>query len=185
MTVKFVSAQFVKENTAIGYNIDDHTLNIYIIKAQDTHLQQILGSSFMNHLYDAVANNTLTANEESLIREYIQRLVSEYAFYEAYPFIHMKATNKAVTKQNSENSTPVELSELKYLRSAVLDMAQFYARRLEKYLCDFQQNFPEYQNPNLPENLPKKTGRSYFGGIYLPKKGGVSGLETWDEPFEC
>jgi len=183
--VKFVSAQYVKENTAIEENVDDAKLVPYIIKAQDTHIQQVLGSSFMNHLYDAVANSTLTQAEEDLIRDYIQRTVAEYTFYEAYPFLHMKATNKGGVKQNSDNSTPIELTELKYLRSAILDMAQFYLKRLEKYMCDHPTDFPAYQNPTLPENVIKKTGGVYFNGIYMPNKKGGTSLEAWDEPYEC
>lgn len=185
MIVKFVSAQYVKENTAIQENLDDSLLTPYIIKAQDTHIQQVLGSSFMNHLYNAIENDTLTQAEEDLIRDYIQRTVAEYTFYEAYPFFHMKATNKGGVKQNSDNSISIELGELKYLRSAILDMAQFYLTRLEKYICDHQEDFPAYQNPTLPENVIKKTGNAYFNGIFIPRKRGGTSLESWDEPYEC
>lgn len=183
--VKFVSAQYVKENSILEMNIDDAKLTPVIIKVQTVYLQQIIGSSFMDHLYDAVANNTLTTAEENLIRDYIQRFVCEYVVYEVYPFIHMKATNKAVVKQNSDNSTPIDLSELKFLRSAVKDMAEFYGARIEKYLCDHASDFPAYQNPTLPENVIKKTGGVYFNGIYMPNKKGGTSLEAWDEPYEC
>ena len=183
--VKFISTQYLKENTAIEENVDDSKLTPYIIKAQEIHLQKILGSSFYNHLSSAVENNILTQVEEDLIRDYIQRMVAEYAFYEAYPFITIKATNKSAVKQNSDNSTPIELGELKFMRSAILDMAQFYAARLSKYLCDHQGDFPEYLNRTLPENLPRDS-RPYFGGIFLPKSAPSTSIRTYDDPSdEC
>lgn len=183
--VKFISTQYLKENTAIEQNVDDDKLTPYIIKSQEIHLQKILGSSFYDYLSSAVENSTLTVTEENLVRNYIQRLVAEYAFYEAYPFLNYKATNKAVSKQNSDNSTPAELGEIKYMRAAILDMAQFYAARLAKYLCDHQGDFPQYNDRTLPENLPRDS-RSYFGGIYIPRSAPSSTLRTYDDPSdEC
>jgi hypothetical protein len=182
--VKFVSAQYVKESTVLEMNIDDAKITPIIIKVQDVYLQQILGSSFYNHLRDAVTNSTLNANEDALIRDYIQRFVCEYVVYEAIPYLNYKATNKAVSKESSEYSTPAELAEIKYMRSNVKDMAEFMGKRLAKYLCDNPSLFPEYQNPIHPENLPKNN-KAYFNGLFIPKRRNVSGLPTWDEPFNC
>lgn len=179
---KFISAQYLKENTVLEMNIDDSKLTPIILKVQSVYLQQILGSSFMQHLYDAVTNSTLTTAEENLIRDYIQSFVCEYSVYEALPYLNYKATNKAISKESSEYSQPAELAEIKYMRSNVKDMAEFLGKRLEKYLCDHQENFPEYQNPSLPENLPKNN-KSFFNGVYLGKKKGPSSLENWDEPY--
>lgn len=180
--VKFVSTDFIKKNTVVEMNVDDSKITPIIFKVQRVYLQQILGSSFYDHLSDAVANGTLTAKEESLIRDYIQTLITEYVLYELYPFLNYKSTNKAISKESSEFSTPADLDEIKYLRSNVKDMAEFFAKRLTTYLCDHQEDFPEYQNPDQPENLPKNN-RAYFNGIYMPRKG-PEGIESYDEPFE-
>ena len=168
--VKFVSVKYVKENTNIEANVDDSKIENVIFKAQDIYLQQTLGSNFYFHLMDAVTNTTLTTVEDELIRNYIQPMVAEYTFYEVFPFLNYKATNKAVSKQNSENSTPSELDEIKYLRSAILDVAQFYNARLTKHLCDFGMLYPDYANLVEQENLPRKS-KPYFNGVYLPKSG--------------
>lgn len=164
--VEFVSTKYIKEHTNIENNVDDSKIRPYIIKVQDTHLQQILGSYFYYHLMDAAYNGTLTTNEDNLIRNYIQRYVSEWCFYEIFPFLNYKITNKAVSKESSENSVYSELGEIKYLRSAIRDLAEFYGERLDKYLRDNGPLFPQYQNPEVPENLPK-IGNKYFGGVYL------------------
>jgi len=180
--VKFISCEYVKDNTIIEMNVDDAKINPTIFKVQRVYLQQILGSYFYDHLSEAVANSTLTTAEENLIRNYIQNMLAEYVVYELFPFLNYKSTNKAVSKESSEYSQPADLDEIKYLRSNVKDMAEFFSRRLAKYLCDHQEDFPEYQSPEVPENLPKNN-RSYFNGIYMPRKG-PEGIEKWDEPFE-
>jgi hypothetical protein len=179
--VKFISTNYVKENTIIEMNVDDDKLTPIILKVQKVYLQQLIGSSFYDHLSQAVANTTLTVAEDALIRNYIQNYLAEYVVYEALPFLNYKATNKAISKESSEFSQASDLDEIKYLRSNVKDMAEFFGKRLAKYLCDHQSDFPEWQNPELPENLPKNS-RSFFNGIYLPKKG-PSGIPSWDEPY--
>jgi hypothetical protein len=164
--VQFTSVEYIKQNTAIEENVDASKISPFIIKVQDTHLQQILGSYFYQHLMDAVANSTLTVAEDNLIKNYIQRLVAEWTFYEVFPFLNYKATNKAISKQNSDNSIPSELNEIKFMRSAISDMAQFYNERLVSELINNGNLYPEYQNPLVPENLPK-SNKSYFNGVYL------------------
>lgn len=166
--VKFISTEYLKSSTSIQSNVDDSLVEPYITKSQETHLQQILGSSFYNHLCNAVANSTLTADEESLIRDYIQRMVAEWCYYEVYPFLAYKSTNKSISKESSEFSQPADLSEIKYMRAAIRDLAEFYGRRLTKYLCDHQADFPEYVSPTTPENLPRNS-KSFFNGIYLSR----------------
>lgn len=164
--VQFVSVNYIKEHTAMEENVDASKVAPFIIKVQDTHLQQILGSYFYQHLMDAVVGGTLTTAEDNLIKNYIQRLISEWVFYEAFPFLNYKATNKAISKQNSDNSIASELNEVKFMRSAIRDMAEFYNERLNMELINNGNLYPEYQNPALPENLPKNN-KSYFNGVYL------------------
>lgn len=167
--VKFISTIYLKENTTIEDNVDDNKLVPFIYKCQDIYLQQILGTTFFEHLKDAIVNDSLTTYEDNLIRDYIQNMVSEWTLYEALPFISNKITNKSLSQENYEFGTPSTLDDLKYLRNSIRDMAEFYSKRLNKYLCDNSSLFPVYQNPNSKENL-RKNSKSYFSGIYIPKK---------------
>jgi len=145
-------------------------------------LQEVLGATFYDHLKDGVKNNTLNPDETSLMRNYIQPMVAQYAFYLAMPFVAFKATNKSISKESSENSTPVDLSELKYLRNAVLDTAEFYKRRLIVFLLNYNYLFPTYASPAAKDNMPK-SAQSYFTGIHIPSYGGQYPLGTWLEPY--
>lgn len=170
LKVKFISTIYLKENTTIEDNVDDTKLVPYIYSSQDTHIQQALGTNFYNRLKSGVTQNDLTILEEDFLRDYVQPCLAQWAFYEVFPFLNYKSTNKAVSKESSEFSQPSELDEIKYLRNSIRDLAEFYTRRINQYLCDYGYLFPTYQNPDPYENLPANS-KSYFGGVYLHKRG--------------
>ncbi len=182
--VKFISITYLKENTTIEDNVDDDKLTPYIYKAQDTHIQQALGSTFYSHLKDAIVNSTLTSDEEVLLRDYIQPCLAEFVLYEVMPFLNFKMTNKAISQENSEFSTSSTLDDLKYLRQTVRDLAEFYLERLIKHLCDYSELFPIYLNPGSDENL-EASNKSYFNGVYLPKKrSNGTGFRSYNDPSD-
>lgn len=180
--VKFISVDYLKTNTTIQQNVDENILIPFILRAQEIYLQQLIGSALYDRLKDGVINNNLNSNEDTLLRQYIQPMISEYTFYLALPHINYKLTNKAVSQESSENSNPSGLDEIKFLRNSVLDMAQFYAKRLSKYLCDNDNLFPEYASADSDDNLlPNK--KAYFNGVYLPrKKGSDYGFRSYNDP---
>ncbi len=184
ITIKFIDVAYLKANTSIEQNVDDSKLNPYIIKANETHIQQALGSSFYNHLGLAISGGTLTANENSLITDYIQPALAEFAYYEAYPHIGVKSTNKGNVQQNSDNSISVDLAWTKYLRGAILDIAEFQLKRLNNELVLNSNLYPEYTNPSSPENLPRNS-KSFFGGMYIPKGHRHSGYKDKRDCNNC
>ena len=180
--VYFISTTYLRQNTPIEDNVDDDKLVPFIVQAQDTYLQQSIGETGYNALKAGVENNNLTPDEQTFMRNYVQPLVAQYTFWLALPFIAFKATNKSLSKESSEYSTPVDLSELQFIRSNVKDVAEFYQRRMVKWLMDHPGTFTWYDNPAALDNLPK-TPQAYFGGIYMPFAGGWPGIPVWTEPY--
>ena len=178
----FISQDYLLANTPIEKNVDWDKISPYVIQAQQLYLQQSIGETGLNALSEGVKNNTLTTDEQALMRNYIQPLVCQYTFWLCLPFINFKATNKALSKESSEFSQAADLDEMKYLRSNVKDAAEFYQRRLVKYLADHPGKFTWYDHPAALDNLPR-TIQSYFGGVYLPFGYGGNAFPTWTEPF--
>lgn len=175
--VLFLSTYRLKKNTPIQQNVDDDLLNPYIYKAQETHIQQILGTN----LYDKIAtliqtngiSNPANSNYKTLLDDYIVPCLIEYSFYEVMPFISLKITNKSIVRGNAEFAVEGDLADLKYLRQTVLDIAQFYAQRVSNYLKQYSYNFPEYfTNSGLDKIVPNST--SYFNGVYIKGTGRYS-----------
>ncbi len=166
--VKFISIELLRQSTVIQDNVDSDILLPSIYRAHDVNLQTALGTTFYDRLKEGVVNDDLNADEITLINKYIQNMMIEWAFYYAIPDINYKMTNKAISEENSEFSNTSALSTVKYLRNDQRDLAEFYTKRLVTYLCDYENLFPEYNNPDENENL-RKNSKSYFNGVYIPR----------------
>jgi hypothetical protein len=175
--VLFISTAVLKQNTPIQENVDDSLLNPYIFKSQETHIQQILGTNLYQKIILLIETNTIglpqNSNYKTLVDDYIVNCLIEWSFYEVMPFISMKLTNKSIVRGNAEFATEGDLNDLKYLRSTVRDLAEFYSQRVSNYLKQYNYNFPEYfTNSGLDKIVPNST--SYFSGIYIGGTGRYS-----------
>jgi len=180
--VYFISQDYFLANTPVESNVDWDKISPFVIQAEDTYLQQSIGETGYNALKNAVVTNTLTVDEQEFMRNFVQPLVTQYTFWLCLPFINFKVTNKALSKENSEYSQSADLEEMKFLRSNVKDVAEFYQRRMVKWLLDHPGTFVWFDNPAPLDNLPR-TPQSYFGGIYMPFGYGWGSTPTWVEPY--
>ena len=168
--VKFISVDYLKRFTDIEDNVDDDKLVPFIYEAQDIHIQGALGSTFYDRLKQGVIDNDLNADETKLLTDFIQPCVNWWALYYIIPHLNFKLTNKAVSSESSEYSVSADLAQTRFLRDDVKNFAEFRLRRLNKYMCDFNELFPEYNNPGNDENMHKNTN-DYNTGIYMPRRG--------------
>jgi hypothetical protein len=180
--VYFISTEYLKQNTSIEQNVDDSKLTPFIIQAEQLYLQQNIGATGLDALRDGIVLGTLTIEEDLFIRNYIQPMVCQWAYYLALPYITYKSTNKSLSKESSEYSQPVDLSELQYMRNTVRDVAEFYTKRMVNWLLFNPGVFIWYSNPDSKDVLPK-TNQAYFSGMYQPYGVGLNGVGTWIEPF--
>ncbi len=165
--VGFIDTAFLKTHTSIEHNVDDAKLSPFIIRAQRKYLMDLIGSSFYNHLCNAFLNDTLTTEEYNFVIDYVQDMVAEWSHYLAYPHIAVKATNKGIVEQNSDNSTSAELAKMKIARNEIMDMAQFYSERIVSHLCKHSELYPAWTNPDTPEELVR-SNKGYSTNVYIP-----------------
>ena len=171
--VLYINMEYLRQRSTVEGNVDYDKIKPFIIKVQDLYLQQRLGSDFYNKLNDKIIFGTLNADEEELINDYIKPMVAEYSYYESLPFLNFKLTNKAISKQNSDNSQSSGMDEIKYLRSILKNNAEFYDNRLFKHLDLNRDKFKTWSENNKDQNV-RRNDKVYSSGMYLPKprKGG-------------
>lgn len=168
---QLVDTNYIKLNSTVEYNVDDSKLNPNIFKAQDLHLQGVLNSDFMNHLMEAVYNETTNADEDELIEDYIKPMLCEWTVAISLEFLRNKITNKSVSNEYSNYSSSADRANVIDLINTCTNWAEFYTQRLIKYLCDNSNLFPLYVNPTEKVNM-KATEKPYFNGLYIPRKRG-------------
>ena len=168
-TALFVSEQRMKQWTSLDSNVEVNEITPFIINAQDIYIQDSLGTKFYNRLKTGIVDDNLTANETTLLNEYVAPMLMQYALYLMMPSLKYKMVNKGILNGTSEETAPTSLDELKYLRQSALDMAEFYNKRLIEYLCDNPGVFPQYDAPGTEGMRPNKRN-PYFSGLVTPRK---------------
>lgn len=164
--ILIVGTDTIKRFTPIQQNVEDNLIIPYIVKVQDTHIQDKLGTDLYNKIISDIDNGTLSGDYATLVQKYIIPCLVEWTFYEVLPFINYKITNKSVVQGNSEFATETDLSEIQYLRSVSRDMAEFYTTMLVGYLREKSDLFPEYSTNSGLDKLKPTKRQNFFGGIY-------------------
>ena len=164
--VLFLSVDYLRDNTVINGNVDSEILEPFIVNAQNVHIETIVGTKLYNSIIASIEADTLAGVDKTLIDDYIQPALIQWALYEALPFINYKLTNKSIATKSSDNSEAVALDELHYLRTAVRDVAEYMSERATMYLKANETLYPlYYDNVECDEIKPNKT--NYFSGIIL------------------
>ena len=166
MAVYFTTCEKIKESTPINFNVEDQVLTMNIKDSQEIYIQPILGTVLYNKLKSDIINNQLTGAYKTLMDDYIIPTLIQYSLANSLIFIRFKLMNKSISSQNSDNSVPADLDEVKFLLDEIRNRAQFYAKRLSEYLLENLSTFPEYMDNTKIDEM-KPTTNNYFCGMYL------------------
>lgn len=143
----FIDETYLKENASLSGNVDIAELYPYTIIAQDILIQEAIGTSLYLDLQSKIsADEDLSGypNEKILVKK-IRSVILWYTIYKALPFLSIKLRNIGVVKQTGENLTSAENQEVKDLRHECKINGDFYLKRVQEYLCEFGNLFPEYE----------------------------------------
>lgn len=163
----FISENRLKRLTAVHLNVEPDEITPFVLNAQDVYIQELLGTKFYNNLKESVLSGTTTVAEKTLLDDYIAPCLANYAVYLALPSFNYKMKNKSVLNPSAEEAQNTDLTELKYLRESIKNMADFYRERSREYLYDNESYFPDYINPGVDGMMPNKHN-TYSSGIVFP-----------------
>lgn len=164
----FITTKYIKDNSPTLDYVNDDELRTVIRPAQDVHIERILGTRLYRRLQNRIEANTLNSDDRELLIQYIQPALMYWTIYEWLLLGHYKLTNKSVTKQASDNSTAAELSEVRALKSSIMDWAEYYNQRITNYLWDNVNTFPEYREATGWSEQVARKNNYLFGGMYIP-----------------
>jgi hypothetical protein len=144
MKALFITLQELKRKSIIDGNVDTDKLIQFVEVAQDTVIQNYLGTKLYDTLQTQVINNTLTTNNSTLLNTYIKPMLIWYTQATYLPYAAYQISNGGVFKHNSENSTSVSESEITKLTRHATETADFYAKRFMDYMDDNSELYPDY-----------------------------------------
>jgi hypothetical protein len=167
--VAFITTKYIKDNTGVLGYVSDDELKVFIKPAQDMNVERVLGTKLYKRLKEGIELNNLNADEVLLLKEYIQPALTYWVMYQYILWANYKITNKAISKQNSDNSVPSDLNEVNYLKSNISDWAEYYSQRITNYLKDNFAKYPQYyQGVSGYSDISPDNKNYLFGGWYIP-----------------
>ena len=162
----YISATRLKRDSAMGGSVDDNLMMPYILLAQDMYILPILGTDLDAKLKSEIQADTLAGDYKTLVEDYIQKALVQFAFAELAPFMRLRFVNNAIVIMGStDQSSSATYEDIKPLIDRAQDAAEFYRQRTIDYLRDNSSSFPEYSS-NTGADLDPTTN-NYFAGINL------------------
>ena len=162
----YISATRLKKDTALRGSVDDNLIMPYILLAQDMYILPILGTDLDNKLKSEIQAGTLAGAYKTLIEDYLQKALVQFAFAELAPFMRLRFVNNAIVVMGAtDQSSSASYDDIKPLMDRAKDAAEFYRERTIDYLRNNTSSFSEYSS-NTGADLDPTT-RNYYAGINL------------------
>jgi hypothetical protein len=162
--ILLINEDYIKKFTPLTDAVDPNLIRPAIYLAQDKYLTNFLGTNLTVKLKDDVANSTLSGDYETLLNEYVLKVVLWWTMVELYPSLLYKHDNGNLVSRQSEDTTPVTKFEMESLKEAARQNARWYTKRMVDYLCFNSTLFPEYTNNTDNNIFPDRNpyGKSNF-----------------------
>lgn len=162
MANPLITVNQIKNKSLINGNADAQKLGIMIERAQDLYLREILGAEFYTHLLSAV---TYTANEQTLIDDYIFKFVMVRTEIEACVHFNWDIRNKSVGASNDQYAQAGDWQSIDKLKNDLNKQAYLYRNMLVKYLNDNKTLFPLYDAKCDSEEQQTSFSQNFTFGI--------------------
>ena len=166
----FITTEDIKRYSVLSGNVDPDKF-IYMVEiAQDTEIQNYLGTVLLEKLQALIIAGTVNdpANlaYKTLLETYVKPMTIYWSLVQLMSFIPYTIANGGVYKHTSESSETVSKDEVDYLAEKYRDIAQFYTNNFIDFMVYNQTTYPEY-NANTNDDTYPDTSNADFGGWVL------------------
>jgi hypothetical protein len=144
MKALFITLEELKRKSIIDGNVDTDKLVQFVEVAQDTVIQNYLGTRLYTTLQTQVINSSLSSDNETLINTYIKPMLIWYTQATYLPYAAYQISNGGIYKHRSENSDSASLEEINNLVHQAKSTADFYTQRFIDYMDSNSELYPEY-----------------------------------------
>lgn len=140
----YVKLDYLKRNSLIHGNVNGQKLTVILRRCQKIYIEPILGTPLHKDLLDKIGNDTLNANEQELLDDYlIPALMIATEMMTAH-YQNTEIRNKNTGTANDEYTTANSEGENEVFVGHLKKDFEAYKRAMIGYLCDNEDNFPLY-----------------------------------------
>lgn len=177
--VLLISEQKLKDNTPINENVDSSELRFCIQQAQTIFIQETLGTNLYEYILEAVQNGDIDTapyiRYKELLNNFIQPTLISYAYYLGLDNFFVKFVNVGLQSFSTEQSNPIGIKELTYLKNNARDNAQFNDNLMRRHLVFNNQWYPQYTLVENNGQLIPEFGGAFKSPITLPAGRNING----------
>ena len=132
--ILLIGLKTLKEQYLIDDNIEDKYILSVIKKGQDFILRKVLGSEKLKQLLNDVENDSVSDDDDILIKNYIQPILAYYTMSEVVYSTAYKLKNNPEFQLNPNSTRFDEL--IKISKKYLID-SQSYEQILRDYICEY------------------------------------------------
>ena len=173
--VLFISEQKLKDFTPLNTNVDSSELRWGISQAQTIFIQETLGTRLFEKMGELVQTGDIDDAQyiryKELLNNYIQPTLIWFSYFMLLDSFFIKTVNIGLQQYRSEQSNPIGIKELQYLKDNAKNNAEFNDNLMRRYLVFNTAWYPEYTEYKNPEDLMPEFGGAFKTNIVLPNSG--------------
>jgi len=170
-TALFISRNDIIKNSPLQGAIDADALLPFMQTAQVKYIKNLIGTVLYDYLQAQIVAGTfssLSVAYQDLMDDHIKPTLIWYSCVEYIPFSSIQFKSNGAVKQQSEQGSAPNKTEVDYLKQQAQTNADYYALRLQNYLISYSNQIPQYLESvgNQTQIYPDQTNQ-FFGGIQL------------------
>jgi hypothetical protein len=167
--IRLLTVETFRELQPINEDTDSTTLKKVIYNAQDTNIQEKLGTVLYRKILSIVDDGTISqpinVKYKELLDTYILKVLSYWAYVDAIPHMTYQFTDKGVQERNGNHSTIGERAAVKEKIGKAENQAEFQTGLMVSFICKNASNYPEYGQ--IDDGIPASRTPYISGGMQL------------------
>jgi len=139
-----VTRDEIYQRTPVNGNLDYDKVLPHVLTAQDTHVQEVLGTNLYNKIVTDFNADTLVDPYLTLLNTWIKPMLIHFVASDFYLFHAFEIGNGGIFRHQGDSSITPDMKDIDRLHSEQKKFAVFYRERLIDYICNNTSLFPEY-----------------------------------------
>ena len=163
----FISDKKFKEMAFVDANLSMDKMRPIFIDVQQLDILPALGTALFNQIDDQIINDTLSDANETLLYDYIQPYLARRAEMRAMELYTAQFANKGTIRETSENGYGANNDEINARRAALMNIAEQYRERLERFLYANVATYPLFNTPGNSLDTVYPRRKAFAGALNL------------------
>lgn len=155
MKLPFVASTFERDMkpriSGVNLTLDFHNIESSLYKVAVT-CSDILGPTLYDKLCDGSASDN--AGYQDTAKDYLQRALLHFGFYEHLIFLITRIGNDGVTVKKNNDETTLYKYQEDDLKNNLVTTGWFWMNQLIRFLNDHQEDFPDWVDKTVLSDIP-------------------------------